>query len=73
LYVVTWWLLPDTAFVIQRSALMVIIALGVFVLAAFTRGIFVKMLFLAGVVTAFSPAGWFLVLTDQERALIPSK
>ena len=73
MYVVTWWLLPDTAFVIRRSALMVIIALGVFMLAAFTMEFSLKMLILAGVVTIFFPAAWFLVLTDRKKAFISNR
>lgn len=73
LYVVTWWLLPDTAFVIRRSTLMLIMALGVFVFAVSTMGFSLKMLFLAGVVTIFFPAAWFLVLTDRERSFISNR
>lgn len=73
LYVVTCWLLPDTAFVIRRSALMLVVALGIFVLAAFTMALFAKALFLAGVMIIFFPAAWFLVLSDRERAFVASK
>jgi hypothetical protein len=71
--VVTWWLLPDTALVIRRSALMVIIALGVLMLAVFTTGLLLKTLFLIGVMIAFLPAAWFLVLTDQERVFVSNR
>lgn len=71
--VVTWWLLPDTAFVIRRSALMVIMALGILMLAILTTGLLLKTMFLIGVMIAFLPAAWFLVLTDQERVFVSNR
>ena len=73
LYTVTWWILPDTAYVIRRSALMVIMALGVFMLAVFTRGLFLKAIFIISVLILFFLSAWFWVLADQDRTFVTSR
>jgi O-antigen/teichoic acid export membrane protein len=64
------WLLPESAPRIRRTVLGGISALAVMFLSTFSRTENVKMFFVLAAVLGFAIAGWFLMFTPQERALM---
>jgi O-antigen/teichoic acid export membrane protein len=66
------WLLPKSAPRIQRTVLGCSFALAVMFLSTFSRTENVKVFFLLAAVLGFTLAGWFLMFTPQERALMRS-
>jgi len=70
LFAMVQWLLPNTSALIRNSLLRVIIAVCIFIMAGYTVGLFIKGMFLIGMLIAFIAVTWLWLLAPEERELL---
>lgn len=70
LLVMVRWLLPDTAVLIRKSTLSIIIAVCIFIVAGHTTGLLLKGMFLIGTLICFIVVTWVWLLAPEERTLL---
>jgi len=67
------WLLRESAFVVKRAVLMLGAGLTVLPLAMLPMGVTLKGGFVLLILCAFALAGWFLVLSPEERIIVKNQ
>jgi O-antigen/teichoic acid export membrane protein len=70
LFVMVQWLLPNTKVFIRNSLLKIIIAVCIFIMAGYITVLFLKGLFLIGVLIVFIVVTWLWLLAPEERELV---
>jgi len=63
-------LLPYTKALIRNALLKIIMGVCVFIVAGYTVGLFMKVLFLGGTLTIFIAVTWLWLLAPEERRLL---
>ena len=70
LFVMVYWLLPNTKAFIRSSLLRIIIAVCIFIIAGYITSLFIKGVFLIGTITTFIVVTWLWLLMPEERELL---
>jgi O-antigen/teichoic acid export membrane protein len=70
LFVMVWWLLPNTKACMWNSLLRIIIAIFFFIVAGSTVGLFIKGMFLIGTLIVFIVVTWLWLLASDERRML---
>lgn len=70
LFFLVHWLLPNTKVLLRNTVLKIIIAWCVFIMAGYTAGLFIKVIFLVGMLTVFILMGWRWLLDVEGRRLV---
>lgn len=70
LFAMVQHLLPNTKALIKKSLLKIIIALCAFIVAGYTVGLFMKVMFFIGVLVSFIMMTWHWLLAPEEKELI---
>jgi len=70
LFVMVRWLLPNTKACMWNSLLRIVIAVCIFIIAGHITNLFLKGMFLVGLLTVFIVVTWLWLLAPEERKLV---